>query len=98
MQGLQQPPYYSPATPPNPANLPRPDVGNFPPMLDPALLKSARQIYRTYYEVHPEDLQRPIGIAISTKTHRGKLIFGDKPVLLPSECFIPLNQIEPGLH
>jgi hypothetical protein len=67
-----------------------------PTVSDPALLKSARQIYRTYYEVHPEDVQRPIGIAISTKTHRGKLIFGDKPVLLPNECFVPLNQIEPG--
>ena len=97
MQGLQQPP-SSPSTPPNPSHLGSPDVGNLPPMLDPALLKSARQIYRTYYEVHPEELQRPIGIAISTKTHRGKLIFGDKPVLLPNECFIPLSQIEPGLH
>jgi hypothetical protein len=98
VQGLQQPPYSSPSTPPNHSPLPNPESGYFPPMLDPALLKSARQIYRTYYEVHPEDLQRPIGIAISTKTHRGKLIFGDKPVLLPNECFIPLNQIEPGLH
>ena len=97
MQGLQQPP-SSPSTPPNPSNRAYPDVGNLPPMLDPALLKSARQIYRTYYEVHPEEPQRPIGIAISTKTHRGKLIFGDKPVLLPNECFIPLSQIEPGLH
>ena len=68
------------------------------PVFNPALLKSARQIYRTYYEVHPEEIQRPLGIAISTKTHRGKLIFGERPVLLPSECFIPLNQIEPGLH
>ena len=67
-------------------------------MLNPALLKSARQIYRTYYEVHPEDMQRPIGSAISTKTHRGKLIFGGRPVLLPNESFIPISQIEPGLH
>ena len=95
MYSLQQP------TPPPPLPLPptsNDGAGGLPPLLNPALLKSARQIYRTYYEVHPEDMQRPIGIAISTKTHRGKLIFGDKPVLLPSECFIPLNQIEPGLH
>jgi hypothetical protein len=71
---------------------------SLPTIIDPALLKSARQIYRTYYEVHPEEMQRPLGIAISRKTHRGKLIFGGKPVLLPTECFIPLNQIEPGLH
>ncbi|MEA5449514.1 hypothetical protein VB780_13095 [Leptolyngbya sp. CCNP1308] len=92
MYGLQQPPSSSPL----PSQLP--DVGPLPAALNPALLKSARQIYRTYYEVHPEDVQRPIGIAISTKTHRGKLIFGDKPVLLPNECFVPISQIEPGLH
>lgn len=67
-------------------------------VLDPALLKSARHIYRTYYEVHPEVVQRPIGVAIGRSTKRGKLIFGEKPVLLPHECFIPLSQIEPGLH
>ena len=65
---------------------------------DPALLKAARHIYRTYYEVHPDDMQRPIGVAISRKNRRGKLIFTGPPVLLPSECFIPLNQIEPDLH
>lgn len=92
MYGLQQPP--SSSLPP----AQRPEVGPLPSALNPALLKSARQIYRTYYEVHPEDVQRPIGIAISTKTHRGKLIFGDRPVLLPNECFVPISQIEPGLH
>jgi len=75
-----------------------PEARGVPLSLDPVLLKSARQIYRNYYEVHPEEMQRPIGVAISTKTRRGKLIFGDKPVLLPVERFIPLSQIEPGLH
>lgn len=91
MYGLQQPPSMS--QPPS-----QPLESALPTALNPALLKSARQIYRTYYEVHPEDVQRPIGIAISTKTHRGKLIFGDRPVLLPNESFIPISQIEPGLH
>ena len=59
--------------------------------LDPALVMAARQIYLTYYEVHPEQIQ-PIGIAIDRYTHRGKLIFGGRPVLLPQECFIPLEQ------
>lgn len=96
MYGLQQPPSsIPPSGQPTP---PRPDAIAFPAALNPALLKSARQIYRTYYEVHPDDVQRPIGIAISTKTHRGKLIFGDRPVLLPNECFVPISQIEPGLH
>ncbi|MGF1520523.1 MAG: hypothetical protein ACFCVB_22390 [Nodosilinea sp.] len=92
MYGLQQPP--SSSLPPGQL----PEAVPLPPALNPALLKSARQIYRTYYEVHPEDVQRPIGIAISTKTHRGKLIFGDRPVLLPNESFVPISQIEPGLH
>lgn len=68
------------------------------PLLDPNLLKAARHIYRTYYEVHPDDPQRPLGVAISRKSCRGKLIFNGKPILLPHECFIPLNQIEPSLH
>lgn len=77
----------------------QPTVPDDPPILfDPVLLKAARHIYRTYYEVHPEEIQRPVGVAISRVTHRGKLIFGGRPVLLPSECFIPLTHIEPGLH
>lgn len=94
MQGLKPPSQsVSPASPPLP-----PEASGLPAVMDPALLKAARQIYRTFYEVHPEEMQRPIGVAISRKNHRGKLIFGERPVLLPSERFIPLNQIEPGLH
>ncbi|NER81312.1 MAG: hypothetical protein F6K42_17445 [Leptolyngbya sp. SIO1D8] len=79
--------------------MPKPEnISGAAAIYDPALLKAARHIYRTYYEVHPEDIQRPIGVAISRKTRRGKLIFGDRPVLLPSECFIPLAQIEPDIH
>jgi hypothetical protein len=70
---------------------------DFSALLDPTILQTARQIYRTYYEVHPEEIQRPIGVAIDRSTHRGKLIFTGKPVLLPRECFVPLNQIESGL-
>lgn len=66
-------------------------------LLDPAILQAAQHIYRTYYEVHPEQIQRPIGIAIDRYSYRGKLIFGSKPILLPKECFIPISQIEPGL-
>lgn len=66
-------------------------------LLDPELIKAARHIYRTFYEVHPDVVQRPIGVAIGRLTRRGKLVFGDKPVLLPQECFVPFSQIEPGL-
>lgn len=70
---------------------------NFSALLDPSILQAARHIYRTYFEVHPDEVQRPIGIAIDRYSYRGKLIFGQKPVLLPKECFIPLSQIESGL-
>ncbi len=67
-------------------------------LLDPALLQAARSIYRTYYEVHPDETQRPIGVALDRFNLRGKLIFGLKPILLPRECFVPLSQIEPGIR
>ena len=66
-------------------------------LLNPELIKAARHIYRTFYEVHPEVMQRPIGVAIGRLNHRGKLVFGDKPFLLPLECFVPFSQIEPAL-
>lgn len=71
---------------------------NLPTLLDPALLQAARQIYQTYCTVHPERMQRPLGVAISRYTYRGQLIFQGKPILLPQECFLPLNQIEPELY
>lgn len=70
----------------------------YPPLLDPGLLEAAQQIYRDYYEVHPEQIQRPIGIAIDRFTYRGYLLFTRKPVLLPQECFIPIEQVETALQ
>ena len=67
-------------------------------LLDPALLRSARQIYRTYCEVHPDLPQRPTGVAIDRYTHRGKLIFKRKPILLPQECFVPFSQLEAEIY
>ncbi|NET38375.1 MAG: hypothetical protein F6K19_41330 [Cyanothece sp. SIO1E1] len=74
------------------------EVPEYAGLLDPALLKSARKIYRVYFEVHPEEEKEPLGIAISRINYRGKLIFTGKPVLLPHECFIPFNLLEPELH
>lgn len=65
---------------------------------EPALLRAARQIYRSYYDAHPKLVQRPIGVAINRVTYRGKLIFTGKPVLLPQETFVPFNQIESELY
>lgn len=67
-----------------------PDDSN---MLPATLLQAARAIYNNYRQSHAEP-QRPLGVAIDRQTHRGHLIFTGKPVLLPQECFIPLNQIE----
>jgi hypothetical protein len=74
------------------------DDPDFDVLLDPGLIRSARIIYTTYYEVHPELVQRPLGVAIDRFTHRGKLIFSGKPVLLPQECFVPFSQIESDLY
>lgn len=71
---------------------------DFSALLDSSLLQAARQIYRDYYEVHPDQVQRPIGVAIDRFTLRGQLVFRRKPILLPQECFVPLNQIEAELH
>lgn len=78
----------SPATAPSAAPL------EFSSLLDPNLLQAAQQIYRDYYEVHPEQIQRPIGVAIDRTTYRGQLIFGRKPILLPHECFLPMTQVD----
>jgi hypothetical protein len=69
-----------------------------PMLLDPALLRAARQIYRTYYEVHPDFTQRPLGVAIHRYTFRGKLIFKRKPILLPQESFVPFSQLEAEIY
>lgn len=66
-------------------------------VLNPALVKAARQIYHTFCEVHPEIIQRPIGVAICRLNHRGTVVFSDRPVLLPQECLIPLSQLEPDV-
>ncbi len=68
------------------------------PLIDPALIRSAGQIYYTYCEVHPEIIGQASGVAISRVTHRGKVIFTNQPVLLPQECFVPLDQIESYMY
>lgn len=69
-----------------------------PKLLDPAILKAARRIYRAYLEVHPEHRQRPLGVALDRFTYRGQVIFADKPILLPDECFVPFEQMESEMY
>ena len=66
---------------------------DIPVLLDPGLLRAARQIYRNYYEVHPNMPYQPQGVAINKYNHRGKVIFSVKPILLPEECFVLFSQI-----
>jgi hypothetical protein len=65
-----------------------------PILLDPTLLRAARRIYRTYCAINSKINKRPCGVAIHRDNHRGQLIFNQKPILLPGECFVPIKQIE----
>ena len=62
--------------------------------LDPTLVQAAKRIYRTYCNLHSQMTKRPFGVAIDKETYRGQLVFREKPVLLPGECFVNINQLE----
>jgi hypothetical protein len=68
------------------------------PLIDPALIRAAGQIYYTHCEVHPEIAGQASGVAINHINLRGKVIFTQQPVLLPQECFVPLSQIESHMY
>lgn len=70
----------------------------FPLLREPALLKAAQEIYRSYYENNPRMVQRPIGVVINRITYRGKPTFSDKPILLFGETFIPKSEIESEIY
>ena len=61
---------------------------------DPTLIKAARNIYRNYCNLNIPVHNRPMGVIINRDNHRGQLSFNPKPVLLPRESFISLQQIE----
>ncbi len=65
---------------------------------DPTLIKAARKIYRTYCNLNSQVNRKPCGVAINRENYRGQLVFREKPILLPGECFIPINQIEAELY
>lgn len=70
-----------------------------PVLLDPAVLRAARRIYRIYSDAHAKrNDKRPIGVVVDPNTYRGQVIVNKKPILLPLECFVPLNQLEPEIH
>jgi hypothetical protein len=69
-----------------------------PILLDPAILRAARRIYRTYCVLHSKLNKRPFGVAINKENHRGQLLFNTKPILLPGECFVPIKHIESEVY
>jgi hypothetical protein len=69
-----------------------------PALLEPRLLKAARQIYDTYFRVHHKLNKNPVGVAIDRQTHRGQLLFGNRPILLPWENFIPVDKLESEIN
>ena len=69
-----------------------------PILIDPSLLRAARQIYRNYCVLHAKLTKRPFGVAIHQNSHRGQLIFRDSPILLPGECFISVKQLEAEVY
>ncbi|AFY34945.1 hypothetical protein [Calothrix sp. PCC 7507] len=71
---------------------------NQSPLIDPAVIRAAGQIYYIYCEVHPEIIGQASGVAINRSTHRGKVIFTHNPALLPQECFVPMSQIESQMY
>lgn len=62
--------------------------------LDPVLLQVARDLHRSYYEAHKQQAERPLGVAVDPKTYRAQVICSCKPILLPTETFVPIKYLE----
>ncbi|MDJ0530950.1 MAG: hypothetical protein QNJ70_00420 [Xenococcaceae cyanobacterium MO_207.B15] len=65
---------------------------------DPTIIQAARRIYRTYRYINTKRTKQPLGVAIDKDSLRGHLIFRERPILLPGECFIRLNEIEAEVY
>lgn len=64
-----------------------------PILLTPTILSAAQSIYQAYIETHGAQ-PKPHGVAIDRYTYRGQIIFSEQPILLPHECFVPIQRIE----
>ncbi|HHP7231329.1 MAG TPA: hypothetical protein ACFCUY_10790 [Xenococcaceae cyanobacterium] len=65
---------------------------------DSTLIQAAKRIYRTYYRINSKISKQPYGVAIDKDSLRGHIIFKERPVLLPGECFIRLNELEAEVY
>jgi hypothetical protein len=63
-------------------------------LIDPTVIRAARQIYRSFVEIYPDRSHQPTGVVIDRLTYRGKLVFSAKPILLPDEYFVTIDQIQ----
>ncbi|MDJ0678443.1 MAG: hypothetical protein QNJ18_01110 [Xenococcaceae cyanobacterium MO_167.B52] len=61
---------------------------------DPTLIKAARRIYLGYIQMNSKFIKQPYGVAVDRDSLRGHLIFREKPILLPGECFIRFSELE----
>lgn len=61
---------------------------------DPTIIQAARRIYRTYLGIYSRIPKKPRGVVLDPETFRGQLVFKERPVLLPGECFVPLHHLE----
>lgn len=68
------------------------------PLMDSSVIQAAKKIYLAYANIHAATMTRPLGVAINPVSYWGKLIFQRKPILLPGEYFIPLEQIESQIY
>jgi hypothetical protein len=64
-----------------------------PIVLSPVIVKAAQNIYQAYVDTHGSK-QAPLGVALDRYTLRGQLIFAGQPILLPHECFVPMQDID----
>jgi hypothetical protein len=69
-----------------------------PPLIDPSILQAARQAYRLFIETNSNPERLPTGVVVSRYTYKGKWVFSLRPILLPEEYFVPLNQIEASMY
>lgn len=65
-----------------------------PGVIDSLLLRLARQMYSNYCQQYP-NREQPIGVIVDRHSYRCQVILGrHKPILLPCEAFIGVDQLE----
>jgi hypothetical protein len=58
---------------------------------DPAVISAARGLYEAYVDIHQSRSKEPVGVVVHQFSGRSQLSFRPTPVLLPEECFVPLQ-------